>query len=60
MSVLKHCNIFIGNNSAPPYSGVLGVPLLIIFSVHVLPHEWQPYGEKSLLLFTEIPSVLML
>ncbi len=54
MSVLKHCNIFIGNNSGPGHiAGVLGVPLLIIFSGHVLPHEWQPYGEKSLVIYRD-------
>ncbi len=54
MSVLKHCHIFIGNNSGPGHiAGVLGVPLLIIFSGHVLPHEWQPYGEKSLVIYRD-------
>jgi ADP-heptose:LPS heptosyltransferase len=54
MSVLKYCHIFIGNNSGPGHiAGVLGVPLLIIFSGHVLPHEWQPYGEKSLVIYRD-------
>ncbi len=54
MSVLKHCNIFIGNNSGPGHiAGVLGIPLLIIFSGHVLPHEWQPYGDKSLVIYRD-------
>jgi len=54
MSVLKHCNIFIGNNSGPGHiAGVLGVPLLIIFSGHVLPQEWQPYGEKSIVIYRD-------
>ena len=54
MSVLKYCHVFIGNNSGPGHiAGVLGVPLLIIFSGHVLPHEWQPYGEKSLVIYRD-------
>ena len=56
MALVKHCHLFIGNNSGPCHiAGILDVPTLAVFSGIVLPHEWQPLGEKSFSIRLDLP-----
>jgi ADP-heptose:LPS heptosyltransferase/GT2 family glycosyltransferase len=49
ISIVKYCHLFIGNISGPSHIAAMrGVPTLTIFGSQVLPHEWQPLGEKTM------------
>jgi len=53
--MIKHSNLFIGNNSGMGHiAGYLNIPTLIMFSGQVEPTEWHPLGDKTYIVTAEV------
>ncbi len=51
MGVVRHCNLFIGNDSGPGHiAAALGVPLICLFSGTNDPAEWGPRGPSVVII----------
>ncbi len=46
--VISRSNLFIGNDTGAMHlAGVMGVPIVAIFSAHNKPYIWEPIGKKN-------------
>ena len=55
MLLVKHCHLFIGNNSGSGHiAGMVNTPTLIAFSGQVLPSQWSPLGKNSFVIRTDM------
>lgn len=58
MIFIKHCHLFIGNNSGSGHiSGIMNVPTLIVFSGQVMASEWHPLGKNTYLIKKQLDCV---
>lgn len=50
-AALKNCTAFVGNDTGTMHlAGIVGKPCVAIFSARNYPGQWEPYGEKHIIL----------
>ena len=54
-AALQTCTLYIGNDTGTMHlAGVMGTPVVAIFSARDNPGRWEPYGDKNTILRKEV------
>lgn len=55
-ALIKQCNLFIGNDSAPVHiAAAVGTPTIVIFSAANKSRRWAPKGKQVLVIKKDVP-----